>query len=225
MLLFIFLMAFQNAPKDNAPETATTTIKDTVSLQKTEEREKDKGPLLTAETSIPFLQKFEQENPENKVRVTTKFGSFEITLNRDTPYHRANMIFLAKQKYYNGSLFYRVVNGFIIQGGNSNSKKIAKKRSRIGRYLLPPEFREKYKHRRGAVSMPSSENSNPHKFSSPYEFFVVQAANGAPHLDGSHTVFGYVTKGMSVVDKIAAQKTDEQEWPLANISMTVAIVE
>jgi cyclophilin family peptidyl-prolyl cis-trans isomerase len=227
LLVFILFSCFScnNNPKSNQDKPVPPLKKDSLTTIKPKVVKKAKGPIITKETAIPYLQQFEKENQENKVRVTTEFGSFEITLNKYTPYHRANMIFLTKQKYYNGSLFHRIVNGFIIQGGNSDSRKLARKRTAIGRYLLPPEIKSNYKHTYGAVSMPSSENENPHKFSSPYEFFIVQAKNGSPHLDGSHTVFGFVTSGMDVVDTIAAQETDGQEWPLRNISMTVEVID
>ncbi|NER17720.1 peptidylprolyl isomerase [Spongiivirga citrea] len=226
IILLFLLAACSNKKKETTPiETPATEVIDTLTIaeEKTEVK-KSNEPIVSKETIIPFLQQFERENKERVVRVTTEFGSFEITLNNDTPYHRANMIFLAKQNYYNDTQFHRVAKGFVIQGGSSDNPKIGRKRRDIGRYVLPPEFRKNHKHRRGAVSMPSSENDNPHKLSSPFEFFVVQAAKGSPHLDGSHTVFGYVTKGMNVVDKIANQPVDKQEWPLNNILMQVEIV-
>lgn len=229
ILLLFFVVACTGKKKETSKEESVEhAIEDTAlmkqEIEETVTEEADKGPIMSKETAIPFLQQFEKENKERVVRVTTEFGSFEITLNKDTPYHRANMIFLAKQQYYNDTQFHRVAKGFVIQGGSSDNPKIGRKRRDIGRYLLPPEFRPYHKHRRGAVSMPSSENDNPHKLSSPYEFFIVQAAKGSPHLDGSHTVFGYVTKGMHVVDKIAEQPVDKQEWPLNNILMQVEIV-
>ena len=65
--------------------------------------------------------------------------------------------------------------------------------------------------------MPSSIIKNPHKLASPYEFFIVQSTSGAHFLDGDYTIFGKVTKGMDVVDKIAAVDTDDLDWPISNI--------
>jgi hypothetical protein len=73
-------------------------------------------------------------------------------------------------------------------------------------------------------SMPSSDINNPYKLASPYEFFIVTTKPGSYHLDGDYTAFGKVIKGMSVVDKINAQPTDDGEWPLKNIKMQVEIV-
>lgn len=179
-----------------------------------EERE---FPLLTDKNAMEFFLNYDKKNPENKVRITTDFGIIEILLYKKTKFHRANFIFLTKQGYFNNTQFYRIVNNFIIQAGNSDQSDIRDKRMNIGRYLLPPDTKRGYKHHRGAVSMPSSEIENAYKLASPYEFFIVQSPKGAYHLDGAYTIFGEVTKGMDVVDKIAAQEADRSEWPLHNI--------
>jgi cyclophilin family peptidyl-prolyl cis-trans isomerase len=94
---------------------------------------------------------------------------------------------------------------------------IAKRRQKIGKYLLPPDTKRGFTHKRGAVSMPSSEIENAYKLASPYQFFIVQQQGGAHHLDGDYTVFGEVIDGMEVVDRIAAVETDEGEWPIKNV--------
>jgi len=172
-------------------------------------------PELTDKNAMEFFLQYDKKNKENKVRITTDFGNIDILLYDETKFHRSNFIFLTKQGYFDGTLFHRVVNNFIIQGGNTDDKAIAKKRSYIGRYLLPTDTKHGFHHTRGVISMPSSEIENPHKLASPYEFFIVQ--KDALHLDGNYTVFGKVTSGMDVVDKIAAQPTDKAEWPLHNI--------
>ena len=176
-----------------------------------------KFPRLTEKNAMDFFLEYEKENKEDKVRLTTDFGTIDIRLYDKTKFHRANFIFLTKQGYFNGTQFYRVVNNFIIQGGSSDDFKIAKRRQQIGKYLLPKDTKRGYSHNRGVISMPSSEIENPHKLASPYEFFIVQRHGGAHYLDGDYTVFGEVVNGMDVVDKIAAQKTDEGEWPLNNV--------
>lgn len=179
---------------------------------------------LTAESAIPFLQAYGAKNKETNVRIETPLGSFDIVLFDETPYHRANFIFLTKQGYFDNTYFHRVVPGFIIQGGNSDNLDTGQKRREIGKYLLPPDTKKGFKHHRGAVSMPSSEIENPHKLASPYEFFIVQQSPGAYHLDGNYTVFGKVVRGMDVVDAINALPTDKREWPLRNMRMRVTIV-
>jgi len=145
-------------------------------------------------------------------------GSFVVDLYNQTPYHRANFIYLTKKKYFNNTYFHRVVKNFIIQGGNTDMMSTAKKRDSIGFYLLPPDTKKGLKHNRGVMSMPSSDDvANPHKLASPFEFFIVTAKNGAHHLDGKYTAFGRVISGMDVVDKINNVPAGKDEWPLKNV--------
>ena len=126
-------------------------------------------------------------------------------------------IYLTKNNYFNGTQFYRVVNDFVIQAGNSDNIKTSLKRQKIGKYLLPNDFNKGHTHKRGMVSMPSSSIDNPYKMASPYEFFIVQKKDGAHHLDGNYTIFGTVTNGMQIVDIIANLPTDDRDWPLNNV--------
>lgn len=198
--------------------TKNTTIPQEVKPQK-------KEFVLNDDNAIPFLFAYAQENKQKMVRVETDFGSFVIALSENTPYHRANFIYLTKINYFDGTFFHRVVKDFIIQGGNSDQTSTSKKRRKIGKYLLPPDTRNGLRHHRGAVSMPSSEIENPHRLASPYEFFVVQQSPGAYHLDKNYTVFGYVVEGMDVVDQINSVPTDKREWPIDNIRMKVSVID
>jgi len=191
---------------------------------KTKPIEKKKVFLLNDENVIPFFYNYEKNNQENLVRIITDYGNIDIELFENTPYHRANFIFLTKKNYFEGEYFHRVVKDFIIQGGNSDNLSTSKKRRAIGRYLLPPDTKKGYKHHRGIVSMPSSEIENPHKLASPYEFFIVQKKDGAYHLDGNYTAFGKVIKGMNVVDIISNLDTDKREWPLDNVRFKTVII-
>ncbi|MDG0967343.1 MAG: peptidylprolyl isomerase [Flavobacteriaceae bacterium] len=198
--------------------TKNTTILQEVKPQK-------KEFVLNDDNAIPFLFAYAQENKQKMVRVETDFGSFVIALSENTPYHRANFIYLIKRNYFDGTFFHRVVKDFIIQGGNSDQTSTSKKRRKIGKYLLPPDTRNGLRHHRGAVSMPSSEIENPHRLASPYEFFVVQQSPGAYHLDKNYTVFGYVVEGMDVVDQINSVPTDKREWPIDNIRMKISVID
>lgn len=191
---------------------------------KTKPIEKKEIFLLNDKNAIPFFYEYEKKNKENLVRIITDYGNIDIKLFENTPYHRANFIFLTKKNYFDGEYFHRVVKDFIIQGGNSDNRKTSKKRRSIGRYLLPPDTKKGYKHHRGIVSMPSSEIENPHKLASPYEFFIVQKKDGAYHLDGNYTAFGKVIKGMNVVDIIANLETDKREWPINNVRFKTVII-
>jgi cyclophilin family peptidyl-prolyl cis-trans isomerase len=114
-------------------------------------------------------------------------------------------------------MFHRVVENFIIQGGNADTPELPKKRKAIGRYLLPPDTEKNHPHHRGVISMPSSDIDNPHKLASPFEFFIVVTKPGSYHLDGNYTAFGEVIEGMEVVDQINAVAVDQGDWPLQNV--------
>lgn len=172
---------------------------------------------LTEKNSMDFFLEYDKIHKENIVELDTDKGKIEITLFNETKFHRSNFLYLAKQNYFKSTQFYRVINNFIIQGGNSDNRKIAKKRKKIGKYLLPVDNNHGFKHSRGMVSMPSSIIKNPHKLASPYEFFIVQSETGAHFLDSDYTIFGQVTKGMDVVDEIASVETDDLDWPVSNI--------
>ena len=192
-------------------------------IEKVPERE---FPLLNSKNAMEFFLQYDKEHKENKVRITTDLGSFDVLLYNETKFHRSNFIFLTKQKYFNGTQFYRVIDNFMVQAGHSDDQETIDKRRAIGKYLLPPDTKRGFKHNRGVISMPSSEIDNPHKLASPYEFFIVQQHGGAHYLDGDYTVFGHVTRGMEVIDKIAAVATDEADWPLKNIYIkNVEIIE
>ena len=219
-LIFSFLIL--NSCKDIPNKPSKKIINKQVNKNKP--KLKKEVFLLNDKNAIPFFFNYEKENKENQVRIVTDYGNIDIQLYKDTPYHRANFIFLTKNKYFDGEYFHRVVKDFIIQGGNSDNRSTSKKRRAIGKYLLPPDTKKGHKHHRGVVSMPSSEIENPYKLASPYEFFIVQKKDGAYHLDGDYTAFGKVIDGMSVVDKIANLKTDKREWPIENVRFKTLII-
>lgn len=223
----------RNITVDSPPGTAPSkedTIqenkeKDTAEAEKEEVASLRGVPMLEQEELIPFLMKYGEENPETKVKIKTRFGDIDIVLYRDTPLHRANFIFLAKQGYFDDTFFHRVAKGFVVQGGNSDNLSTSKKRTNIGSFLIPSEFDAGHRHTRGAFSAAKYAEQNVSKASSPYEFFIVQSDRGAHHLDNDHTVFGRVTSGMDVVDEIAQQEVGEGEWPLKNIYIDVEVLE
>lgn len=222
LFLLIFLLFLncedKQSKKKNIPEPTktATTKKKAKPVVITEEQERE-FPKLNDKNAMYFFQDYNKQHKENKVRITTDFGTIDILLFNETLYHRSNFIFLTKQKYFNGTQFYRVIDNFIIQGGNSDDRKTSKKRADIGKYLLPTDTKKGFKHDRGVISMPSGEIDNPHKLASPFEFFIVCQKGGAHFLNGDYTVFGKVIKGMNVVDKIAAVETDDGDWPDKNV--------
>ena len=219
-VMIIVNIGCQDKSKKN---TTKVKVLEKKQLKKVESKE-EKKIYLDDKNAIPFLFQYAQKNKENKVRIITKFGNIDILLFDNTPYHRANFIYLTKLKYFEGTMFHRVVPNFIIQGGNSDSRKKMKKRHEIGRYLLPPDTKKGHSHHRGVVSVPSSEIDNPYKLASPYEFFIVQQSPGAYHLDGNYTAFGEVIDGMEVVDQINQLKIDKREMPISNVYIKIEIL-
>ena len=223
ILLFCACALFLNC-EDKQKRNKTTSETSKIEQKKTDEKPKvtpneveREFPKLNSKNAMEFFLQYEKENKENKVRITTDFGEIDILLFDKTKFHRANFIFLTKQNYFDNTQFYRVIDNFIVQAGNSDTRATSRKRTNIGRYLLPTDTKRGYTHDRGVISMPSSEIDNPHKLASPFEFFIVQQRGGAKFLDGDYTIFGRVIRGMDVVDKIAAVDTDEADWPLQNI--------
>ena len=224
ILLLILTVSCNNTSKKQEKSQETKIKKDTVTVDSSKITKKEAEFKLTEENAIPFFFDYNKTLTENKVKITTNLGSFTLELFENVPYHRANFIYLTKKGYFNDTYFHRVVKNFIIQGGNSDNIKTAKKRGEIGRYLLPPDTKKGHKHHRGVISMPSSENDNPHKLASPYEFFIVVTKPGSYHLDGDYTPFGRVIQGMDVVDIINSQPVDEGDWPKQNIFIIKAEV-
>jgi cyclophilin family peptidyl-prolyl cis-trans isomerase len=206
--------SYNSIETSNIQKNKKTNVTDQIIELKEEVKE---NITLTDENVIDFLFEFEKNNKENHVRIYTPFGEIEILLYNNTPYHRSNFIYLTKKKYFEGTQFYRVINDFVIQAGNSDNIKVSKKRRDIGKYLLPNDFNKGHTHKRGMVSMPSSSVDNPYKMASPFEFFIVQKKDGAHHLNGSYTIFGEVIDGMETVDIIANLPTDNRDWPLNNV--------
>lgn len=217
VLLFIFFISCQdtksekkNTTQKSVSETPTLTTKKAVKTS-------EKPFLLTDKNVMEFFLEYDKIHKEDKVRIYTDFGEIDIKLFEATKFHRSNFIYLTKKKYFDNTQFYRVINNYIIQGGNSDDQKTLNKRKKIGRYLLPNDHKKGFKHDRGMVSMPSSAVENPYKMASPFEFFIVQQRGGAHHLDGDYAVFGKVIRGIEVVDKIAAVSTDKGDWPQSNV--------
>ena len=212
IVLFVLLLSIScNEKKDIIVKKVKTTKKDF--KKNTLENEF----RLSDDNVMEFFLEYDKNHKENKVRIFTDFGEIDILLFENTKFHRSNFIYLSKKNYFQNTQFYRVINNFVIQAGNSDNRKISQKRKKIGRYLLPNDLNKGHTHKRGMVSMPSSLVDNPYKMASPFEFFIVQKKDGAHHLDGDYTVFGMVTKGMDTVDKIASRPTDNRDWPIDNI--------
>ena len=228
ILLIAITAGCRQQNKEKVAEPATAPAQEDTLRGSTDSVEA-KGPesepfVLTEENAIDFFYDYQKGLEANKVRITTSKGSFTVQLYDNVPYHKANFIYLTRKKYFDSTMFHRVVRDFIIQGGNADNMATAQKRKEIGRYLLPPDTRKGYKHHRGTISMPSSEINNPHMLASPYEFFIVVTDPGSYHLDGDYTAFGKVIQGMEVVDEINQVEVDDGDWPMRNIYILKAEV-
>lgn len=247
--------------------------------------------------------------PDKKVVISTTEGDIEVTLYGDTPKHQENFIKLAKEGYYNGTLFHRVINEFMVQAGDPDSKD-AKPGQHLGAggpgYQIDAEFvYPKHFHKYGALAAArTGDQMNPERKSSGSQFYIVtgkkysdaelaqidgylknnamqerfyqlmvpyqseivrmqnagdraglealqdklvaqvesemkdkgglteaqkeayRTVGGTPHLDGQYTVFGEVTNGMSVVEKIQKAETDGADRPTKDIRITgVKVIE
>ena len=231
ILLFLgFNLGCEDSKTQKKAVPETTPAKDTVAqveeIVKPSEKGTPENPIISSQAMFKdFMYAYGEENPETKIRIETRFGNIEVSLFKDTPLHRANFILLTKRDYFNTTQFHRVSPGFVIQGGNNDTHTTSRNRAGIGRYLIPNESSTRHPHVRGAFSASKYSEQNVSRASHPFEFFIVQPHRGAHHLDGEHTVFGRVTKGMDVVDAINALEVDGSEWPLENVFMKVVIVE
>jgi cyclophilin family peptidyl-prolyl cis-trans isomerase len=168
--------------------------------------------------------------PMQKVVIETSMGNIMIALYNETPLHRDNFIKLVNENFYDGVLFHRIIQGFMIQAGDPNSKA-AEPGQRLGMggpgYTIAAEIVPNLYHKRGAVAAARlSDQANPKKESSGSQVYIVDNPNGVPHLNGQYTVFGEVVKGLEVVDLIAAQAKDQADRPIENIKIiTMKIVD
>ncbi|MEW6715666.1 MAG: peptidylprolyl isomerase [Nitrospirota bacterium] len=158
---------------------------------------------------------------ETKAVIETKFGNIELRFFPDVaPNHANNFIDLAKKGVYNGTTFHRVIPGFMIQGGDPNSKSEDRSKHGMGSagYTIKAEFNEK-SHKRGILSMARSADPD----SAGSQFFI--CVSDSTFLDRQYTVFGEVVSGMDVVDKIVNEKRDKRDNPLERVEMKINIVE
>ena len=166
--------------------------------------------LLQYEKLAQNIQFLINEMQGVKARIVTNFGNIELELYpQKAPLTCFNFITHAESGYYDGLLFHRVIKGFMIQGGDPNTRTKNVQSYGLGGPLvhIPHEFND-LKHDRGAVSMARPGNL---ALGAGSQFFIVQQP--AHHLDGQYTVFGHVTKGMEVVDRIANVPTGANNLP------------
>jgi cyclophilin family peptidyl-prolyl cis-trans isomerase len=175
----------------------------------------------------PEKTEISKEEPKKvvmtEVVMETTMGNITIALYNETPLHRDNFLKLVNDKFYDGVLFHRIIQQFMIQAGDPDSKK-AVKGQRLGTggpgYTIPAEILPQFSNKRGAVAAARLGGpQNPQRESSGSQFYIVDKHGGATHLDGEYTVFGEVVKGMDIVDLIAAQPKDPGDRPIEDIKI------
>jgi cyclophilin family peptidyl-prolyl cis-trans isomerase len=170
-----------------------------------------------------------QKKPSKKddlVTIHTELGDIQLILFDDTPKHKENFLKLAYQKFYDSTTFHRIIKGFMIQGGDPNSKDKDPNNDGMGGpgYTIPAEINSKYSHNVGALAAARlSDQVNPQKESSGSQFYIVENGTGTHFLDQGYTVFGQTIGGLDVVHKIAEQIRDPRDRPVKSIWITVTV--
>jgi len=190
-----------------------------------------------------------ESDPYQYATIETEFGNVTVKLYNSTPQHRDNFMKLAGEGFYEDLLFHRVISGFMIQGGDPESKGAPAGKS-LGSggpgYQIPAEIGAP--HIKGALA--AARNGNPEKKSSGSQFYIVhgkpvtdvqldqierqknikytpeqrslyKSMGGAPFLDMEYTVYGEVVSGLEVIDKIAAVQTAPGDRPVEDVKMKV----
>ena len=187
----------------------------------------EQEPMNVAPVDSVAAVKAAQALPEEPIfDIVTNMGTIRVKLYKDTPRHRDNFEKLALSGYYDSLLFHRVINGFMIQGGDPftrDTSKVAEYGQGGPSYTLPAEMRDSlgaplHRHQKGALAAARrGDLANPFKESSGSQFYLVQDPDNCVHLDGEYTVFGQTVAGLNVIDKIAATATDRYDRPLKDV--------
>jgi cyclophilin family peptidyl-prolyl cis-trans isomerase len=157
--------------------------------------------------------------------IETKFGKLVVALyEKDAPKTSANFLKLAKEGFYNGTTFHRVIPNFMIQGGDPSSKDpSARSRHGTGGPGYTVEAEIKREHKRGTLATArTGDEVNPERRSSGSQFFINVKDNS--FLNGGYTVFGEVIAGMDVADKIVATPRDGRDNPNDPVTMKVTVM-
>ncbi|MBO4572001.1 MAG: peptidylprolyl isomerase [Bacteroidales bacterium] len=215
ILLTVSLASCKGGSK--APEGEPTEPQEALTFpESTENSEAVEAEPQEAENSAEMKK-------ESKFIISTTMGDMTVKLYDETPLHKANFEKLANNRFYDGILFHRIINGFMIQTGDPLTKD-ATQSDRWGNggpgYTIPAEIVPGLTHKKGALAAARrGDKVNPAKESSGSQFYIVQDENGCKHLDGEYTVFGEVISGFDVIDKIASTSTDMRDRPLKEVKI------
>ena len=182
---------------------------------------RDKGEAEMNDSTKTALEMERKRMEEPEFEIKTTHGTMKMRLYSKTPKHRDNFVKLVAEKYYDGLRFHRVIDGFMIQGGDPFSRDTAMI-NRWGTggpdYTIPAEFVPEYHHKKGAIAAArKGDMANPKKASSGSQFYIVQDEEGCSHLDGEYTIFGEVYEGLAVIDVIASVATDPYSRPYEDV--------
>ena len=213
-----------------------------------------KAPAKPATKAAAPIAVLPEKKQAVRVKITTDMGEIVIRLSDKTPLHRDNFIKLVDEHFYDSLLFHRVIAGFMIQGGDPDSKN-APPDIMLGKgnvsYTIPAEFDSTLYHKKGALA--AARNNNPEKASSGCQFYIVHGKKyaddeldmiekqkgvyfssakrmtykmlgGTPNLDMNYTVFGEVESGIEVVDQIARVQKDNSNRPVKDVHMKMEII-
>lgn len=220
ILTLSFALLFTGCKAGNQNSSEAEEPVETAIVEKTEAVEAEEietGEATTDTTEAPEMIQ------ETKYTIETTMGPLTVKLYDETPLHKANFEKLAKSHFFDGILFHRVINGFMIQVGDP----LTKDSTQVNRwgtggpgYTIPAEIVPGLTHKKGALAAARRGDSvNPAKESSGSQFYIVQDENGCKHLDGEYTIFGEVVSGFETIDKIASAPTDFRDKPLKNIEI------
>ncbi len=238
LLVILFIVGCKDTPqkeKQEVVEQEETLSPDQVLKSRELEKQKQfykrrlnsKGdtllPFIPQDSVEVFFTRYAQENPETKVRMRTTYGDIEIELFKETPLYRASFLFLIKNDYFDQTVVHRAVVDFIVQAGNSDNMITAQRKNSAGNYQLPMHILPNVKHKYGSVSSAKYWENNPENWHNPFDFFI--SLRATKHLDGEHTIFGRVTKGMKVVEAISKVEKDSRDWPRIDVYIDMSVVE
>ena len=165
-----------------------------------------------------LMQKLEEEPIFD---IQTNLGMIKVKLYSKTPKHKANFEKLALSGSYDGLLFHRVIDAFMIQGADPNTKDttLVEKYGQGGPgYTIPAEIIPDYRHKKGALAAARrGDAANPERESSGSQFYLVQSEETCAQLDGAYTVFGETVEGLDVIDRIAKVATDRRDRPISDV--------
>jgi len=239
LIFFCMAASYGQASKKTVKKTTPTTVKKTV-------------PPAVKKTAAPTVMPAVKTGV--RVKITTDLGEIIVLLSDKTPGHRDNFVKLVNEHFYDSLIFHRIIAGFMIQGGDPESK-YAPPAAMLGSgnvgYTIPAEFDSTLYHKKGALA--AARTNNPEKASSGCQFYIVQGKKygddeltliegekglyfspakrmtykmlgGTPKLDMNYTVFGEVESGIEVVDRIAQVEKNSSDRPVTDVRMKMEII-